>query len=258
MQKELIAFKSVYFTYADGRDFKIDNLRFQIQSNTITSILGRNGVGKTTLLLLILGFNKPTCGEIDYSFSQTVHNADNLQERIAYLPQIETAPLSMRIHDYLLLGRIPFVMPFSIPDQTDIDIVKKYEEMLAISDLSNSKLGEISGGELQRVRLARALVQESDLILLDEPMTHLDLNAKYAMMDMIKKLQSIGKTIIFSTHDPIEALRISDHSLLILKEREYIFGKTKITLTNHHLSRCFDIPINIRIIDNEYSIIVES
>lgn len=256
MKNNLISFCSVSYSYENGRDFKFKNLSFEIPKYSITSFLGRNGVGKTTLLLIILGFLKPNKGQIRYRFSESDEGQAFQAQKIAYLPQIERAPLNVTVSDYLLMGRLPFISPFMMPAGPDFQIVEKYEEMLEIEHLRDYKLGTISGGELQRVRLGRALVQESDLILLDEPITHLDINAKYTMMDLLNQLKKLDKTIIFSTHDPVEALRISDFSLLIQENNDIIFGPTLETSTEQQLSACFDVPIKIIKQGNGYSCVV--
>ncbi len=257
MNQSLVSFESVAYSYANGRDFNFTDLSFSIPENTITSFLGRNGVGKTTLLLMILGFLKPNRGQVRYSFSQNGEYYGSYAQKISYLPQIETAPLDLTVFDYLLMARVPYISPFMLPDNDDFQIVWKYINLLGIQNFSDYKLGTISGGELQRVRLGRALVQESDLILLDEPITHLDINAKYVMMDLISQLKKMGKTIIFSTHDPVEALQISDYSLLIQENNAITFGPSLEILTEDHLTSCFDIPIKIIREGNRFSCLVD-
>ena len=245
MSFETIKLDHLSFTYHNKSDFIIENLDLRIPSNTITCILGRNGVGKTTLLLLLLGIQKPTVGRISYSNNDVVSTEKEMKRFISFLPQNEIIPRDISVSEYTLLGRLPFIFPFSLPSNEDYEIVNKYEKLLDISHLADMKINQISGGELQRVRICRALVQESDLILFDEPVTHLDLPSKYAIMDLLTYLKSIGKTIIFTTHDPIEALHISDHSMLFYPDKRIQFGLTRELINNSNLTKCFEIPINI-------------
>lgn len=245
MENKRLILRDVHYTYQNGRDFRFKDLSLEITQNTITCVLGRNGVGKTTLLLLILGFLQPSSGSIVYPHDGKQNGPERNRHQIAYLPQIETAPPSMIVNDYLMMGRIPFISPFMVPEEIDMEKVGKAEEMLGISHLSQIELGKISGGELQRVRIGRALVQESEIILLDEPITHLDINAKFAMMELIKELRSLGKTVIFTTHDPVEALRVSDFALLIHDNHQIDFGHTPEVINSGNLSKCFKIPIKI-------------
>lgn len=257
MSDHILTIEELCYTYQNGRDFKLQNLNLKIERNSITSVLGRNGVGKTTLLLLILGFLKPSSGDIRYHETTSLMGGKERPHKIAFLPQIESAPLNLTVGDYLLMGRLPFISPFTVPSQGDLDCVVKYEKLLNVVHLHQYELGKVSGGELQRVRLGRALVQESELILLDEPITHLDVHAKYSMMALIENLQSLGKTIIFTTHDPVEALNISDYSMLIEKDSTITFGKSADTITSQNLSKCFDLPIEVVKNKSGYSCVIE-
>ena len=257
MDKSKLTLDSVSYSYQDGREFRFSDLSFEVPKNTVTCILGRNGVGKTTLLLLILGFLKPSSGIITYPHSKNDAFSHSANNKIAYLPQIETAPFNIAVSDYVLMGRVPFISPYKVPDQEDIQKVERNLELLDIQHIRDSEIGKISGGELQRVRIARALTQESDLILLDEPITHLDINAKFAMMELIQKMRNMGKTVIFTTHDPVEALQISDLALLIHSDRNVVFGPTPQVVTSHNLSECFNIPIIITIHETGYACVVQ-
>ena len=257
MDNSKLTLNSVSYSYQDGREFRFSDLSFEVPENTIMCILGRNGVGKTTLLLLILGYLKPFSGLITYPYSDKDASSHSANNKIAYLPQIENAPFNITVSDYVLMGRVPFISPYKIPDQEDILKVDKNIELLEIQHIRDSEIGKISGGELQRVRIARALTQESDLILLDEPITHLDINAKFAMMELIQKMRAMGKTVIFTTHDPVEALQISDLALLIHSDRRVIFGTTSQVVTSNNLSQCFDIPIAITSNETGYACVVQ-
>lgn len=257
MGEVIISIKELSYSYTNGRQFAFKDINASIPAHSITSILGRNGAGKTTLLLIILGFLKTVHGTIQYYNPKSTEGQKGGIFQIAYLPQVETAPEAMSVYDYLLMGRIPYISPFMQPNKKDVNIVNYYAKIIEIDHLLDYPLGKISGGELQRVRFGRALVQESDLILLDEPITHLDLNAKQTMMRLIKYLKSLGKTIIFTTHDPVEALEIADHALLVSNDHKIKFGKATDILTDKNLSDCFNLPIRIISSGNSFGCIVE-
>jgi len=257
MHIPVLSLKGVNYTYSNGRSFSFSDISLRIFEKSITCILGRNGVGKTTLLLIMLGFLKPTKGTVEYSSKLGRGEPKSKNIKISYLPQYERIQEKMKVGDYMLMGRIPFISPLVLPRIEDWEIVIKYAEMLGLIHLLDFPMEEISGGEFQRVRLGRALVQESDLILLDEPITHLDINAKFKMMDLIKKLNGLEKSIIFSSHDPSEALQISDFALLIHDDHSIHYGETKEIVTNKNLSRCFNMPITIYSGKNSYACIVE-
>lgn len=259
MADSKIILDSINYSYKNDRDFAIKDLNLVIPENTITCILGQNGVGKTTLLLLIMGYLKPSAGNISlFNKESEKKEEQDIQNTISYLQQYEELPMNLSVMEYILLGRLPFISPLSIPNQIDIEYVSRHMQLLDIDGLRNSNIGKISGGELQRVRLCRALAQESDLILLDEPITHLDIKSKYAIMKLIKNLKSIGKTIVFTSHDPIEALQISDRSILIYSNQHLIFGETKEIINSKNLSNCLNIPINIILNKTGYAYQVQS
>jgi len=245
MNKTILSIREVCYAYQNGRDFTFEKVSFEIPQNSITSILGRNGAGKTTLLLILLELIKPQKGEVLYYGNYSDEWDNRYNQKIAYLPQFESAPAGMMVADYLLMGRIPYISPFLSPNKGDVALVEKYAKLIKIDHLLSFPLGKISGGELQRVRFCRGLVQESDLILLDEPITHLDLNAKYSMLELMQALKEMGKTIIFTTHDPVEAVKISDYALLIGTNHQIEFGKREDILTDRNLSDCFGLPIRI-------------
>lgn len=253
----LLTLDKVSYSYTNGRDFSFEDVNVNISPKSITSILGRNGAGKTTLLLIMLGFLKPTGGTVNYYSDSIKGFLRRGNNSVAFLPQSESAPEKILVVDYLLMGRTPYIAPFILPGNKDFELVQKYAELVEVDHLLHYQIGKISGGELQRVRICRALVQESDLILLDEPISHLDLNAKYSMMEMIKHLQSFGKTIIFTTHDPVEALDIADHALIISNDQQINFGLTQEVMTEKNLTACFNIPIKISRNKSGFACVVE-
>ncbi len=250
--------RSISYSYGRKDDFKIRELTLSIPEKTISAVIGKNGSGKTTLLLLMLGYLKPTYGQVGFFINDTYIPAEWANGRIAYLPQNEEIPREYTVNDFLLLGRIPFIGSFSQPSRKDYSIIEDVKGKLEIEHLGENKLGQISGGELQRVRIGRALVQEAHLILLDEPITHLDIGTKLKIISILEELKRLGKTIVFSTHDPLEAFQIADNSILITGGRKILYGPTENILNEENLSSCLGTPLEFGVINGQKVLLVKN
>jgi len=250
--------RSIGYSYGQKDDFEINNLTLTIPEKTISAVIGKNGSGKTTLLLLMLGYLKPTFGQIGLCTNGNYIPIERANGRIAYLPQNEEIPKEYSVNNFLLMGRIPFVGSFSQPTKKDYSIIEDVKVKLEIEHLGKKRLGQISGGELQRVRIGRALAQEALIILFDEPITHLDIDSKQKIISILEDLKQIGKTIIFTTHDPLEAFQIADYSILITRNQEILYGPTDNILNNENLSWCLDIPLEFVVVNQKRVLIVKN
>ena len=235
----------------------INNLNIQVNEGSITALIGNNGTGKTTLMKTILGIYPPTEGEILWIDHDKGTSNGLEKSNVAYLPQNESINPQLLVDEVILLGRLPFVGSFSQPSDEDIEMVNKAKDYLSLSDFSLKKIGNLSGGELQRVRIARAIAQEADLILLDEPLTHLDIFSKKHILSLIRDLRASGKTIIFSTHNPLEALKIADYAILISNDHTNLFGAVDRILTSEKVSQCLGVDVRFGLEDGQYYQVID-
>jgi len=239
-----IEIKNLNFSYP-GREI-LQDLSFEAGTGSITALIGVNGSGKTTLLLLLLGLIQPDSGEIIIrSNDGESFKPEQSAGKIGYLPQIERFPSDFSVKDYILLGRLPFIGFFSSPTVRDLNVADLLISKLQLDELSSCRLGEISGGELQRVRIARALAQNPDLILLDEPTTHLDISHKKGIYQLLSELRDEGRTIFYSTHDPMDALKHSDNCIMLNDKLPAITGKTQNIIDAKRLSAYFHVETEI-------------
>ena len=229
------------FSFEDKKDSIFNELSFEIEKGHILAIIGDNGSGKTTLLKLLLGVYKPDNGRITYEQKDKQNTLAEITGLISYLPQFEQIPQGFLVNEYILLGRMPFLSFFGKPSKKDLEKVDEIMGELNLSQYSSIQIGKISGGELQRVRIARALAQEPAVILLDEPATHLDISKKQMFFSLLTQFQTKGKIIVFSTNDPNEALNYSDFTLLINKIQPALFGETKRVITPKTISKYFQV-----------------
>ena len=233
------------FGYKNDSSKVLEDFSCQIALGSRTAILGLNGSGKTTLLNLLLGSLRPDKGEIILSRNSSTIPLNRLNGAVGFLPQIENIPFDYSVKDYVLLGRAPYIPKFGIPSIKDQTIVSVVLENLHIGEMRNKKLREISGGELQRVRIARILAQKPEIILMDEPTTHLDIKSKKYLYEIIYQLSTEGKTIIYSTHDPFDIKENSDYCILMGKNKKTLTKRTGKLLNGRYFSEYFEMAISI-------------
>lgn len=249
MNDSMIALKDIQFHYDPGKTI-LNDLSFSIDKGSITAILGPNGTGKTTLLHTILGLLAPQAGEIwiDGKNLHTYRRAE-LSQVIALVPQSEVVPFNFSVIEYVLLGRTPQLGFLDMPTQSDVELVEQTLSLLELDHLKTRPVTELSGGEQQMVVLARALVQQPKVLLLDEPTSHLDLSNKGRLLNILQILAQRGVTIVFSTHDPDAAAMIADHVILLKSGAVLDAGKIRTVLTSEKLTETYGTQVKVLNID---------
>lgn len=193
------------------------NISISLKKGKLIALIGANGVGKSTLLRTIIGIQKPLSGTV-YLNQKNIHELDNvtLAQNLSMVLTEKLPPSNLTVFELVALGRQPYTN--WIGKLTTEDIYKVNQALLVtqISHLAAKKHFEISDGQLQKVLVARALAQDTPLIILDEPTTHLDLLHKVALFKLLKKLtQEAEKCILFSTHDIDMAIQLSDEIIIM-------------------------------------------
>jgi manganese transport system ATP-binding protein len=220
----------VEFRY--GTHVAIAKSSFTIPSEAVTTLIGPNGSGKSTILNAIAGLTTPTSGSL------TVDQAST-PSRIALVLQTtkvnEALPITVR--EVVSMGRYPSIGEFSRLSESDRSTVDAAMERMSIRDLASRHISELSGGQRQRVFVAQGLAQDRDLLLLDEPLTGLDLPSAQAIDAVIHDEQKRGGTIIVSTHDLAEAW-VSDH-VVLLASRVVASGTPAEVLTTSNLKAAY-------------------
>lgn len=222
------------------------NIHFSAESGQIVSILGPNGAGKTTLLKCILGFLKWQ-GKVllDDKPADQLH-ARQFWQTFAYVPQAHSQAFPYTVKETVLLGRSIYLGMFASPGKTDEAEAEKAMEMAGITHLAGKSCGQISGGELQLVLIARALAANPKILVLDEPETGLDLSNQLVIMRLLQKLaHEKGLLIVFNTHYPDHALSISDQTLLLHKDGRALYGPVGEILTKENMEDAFGVRVVI-------------
>ncbi|RKS90344.1 iron complex transport system ATP-binding protein [Flavobacterium limicola] len=196
------------------------DISISLKKGKLIALIGANGIGKSTLLKTITGIQKPLLGTVFLNEKKiTDYEPLDLAQNLSIVLTEKLPPSNLTVFELIALGRQPYTN--WIGTLSDIDIVKVNEAMVLtqISHLATKKHYEISDGQLQKVLIARALAQDTPLIILDEPTTHLDLLHKVALFKLLKKLtHETGKCILFSTHDIDMAIQLSDEMIIMTPE----------------------------------------
>ena len=241
----LIEFRNVSFSY-DDENYLINDVSFNIASGDFVSLIGLNGAGKTTLLKLITAQLLPVQGSILIKGKEISDYSQNeLAKNIAFVPQDYSSNLPYSVFDFVAAGRTPFMNFFGVPKSKDIEVIEKYLDLLQISELRNNAVTEISGGELRRVMIARALAQEPEVILLDEPNAHLDIEHQLIIFKLLEKLNSEnGKTILTVSHD-LNLTAMFSNNILFLRNGNLLKSSSKQFLTKDNISKYFHVNTDV-------------
>ena len=224
-------------TYNNGNT-ALRNVSFEIPQGTITALVGVNGAGKSTLFKALMGFMPTITGEISI-LGQSVKSAIK-GNSIAYVPQAEEVDWSfpVLVQDVVMMGRYGHMGFFRKPTPNDILEVDYALNRVGMNDFKDRQIGELSGGQRKRVFLARALAQKSQVILLDEPFTGVDVKTETAIIELLGEMRKEGKIMLVSTHNLGSVPEFCDRTILI-KETVLAYGKTENTFTRQNLELTF-------------------
>jgi len=211
----IIEIKNLTFGYDKDKNV-LEDLNLAIKENTINAILGANGGGKSTLLDCLVGINKPSSGEIfiKEKTNESYSNKEFARE-VAYISQNTIINIDYSVREFILFGRNPYLGIGQSPSKEDYGKAEMYANKIGIASLLNKSITKISGGERQLAFICRALVQESDIFIFDEPLSALDFGNQNKLLMIFKELQKEGKTIIFTTHNPNQVLDLNCNVIVL-------------------------------------------
>jgi iron complex transport system ATP-binding protein len=210
----MLAIRELSFAYDHP---VLDRVGFELQAQQLCALFGPNGTGKTTLYRCILGLLRPAPGsaiELDGVPTDTMPRAA-LARRIAYVPQEHSPPFPYLVKEMVLMGRTPHLGGVFGPSRADRAAAFAALEMIGIAELADRSYTSLSGGQRQLVLLARALAQDADILLLDEPTASLDFGNQLLLWRTIRRLTANGKTALICTHDPNHVLWFCDRVVVL-------------------------------------------
>lgn len=220
----------------------VDDVTFEIKRNEFLGIVGPNGAGKSTLLRLLARIINPTEGRILLDGEDiSGYEAKELYKKISFLPQTSYFDFPLSVLEVVLTGRYPYLGIFESESKEDI---RRAEDCLSLVDLegfSRRKVTTLSGGEQQRVSIARVLAQETDFIFLDEPSSHLDIHHKFTLMELLRSLAQKGKGIVAVLHDLDLASKFCEKILVLENGRVAALGEPSHVLSEKLLSSVFKV-----------------
>lgn len=241
----LIECKKVSFSYSEQNNV-LNDIDFSINSGQLVTLLGPNGVGKSTFLNCIIGLLRPTSGSIMLNDNELLKlSRKSIAKKIAYVPQKCIVPFDYSVKEFVVMGRTAHLGLLSMPSAEDYKAVDEALIRLEIEHLTERPMNELSGGEQQKVFIARAIVQSPQIIILDEPTSALDYGNQIKVLKLIKELSLAGYAVLMTTHNPDHTLML-DGSVAILNKTGYLtYGSISDILTEENLEQAYGTRLRI-------------
>lgn len=241
----MIQVRDVEFSY--GKQKVLKGISFCMEKGEFVCVLGANGCGKTTLLKSILAFLTPQHGQV-LLYGKDIHQMDERERarKIAYIPQYHTPPFPFTVRDVVLMGRTPHLSRICRPTEKDCRIADESMERLGIARYANKSYTALSGGQRQMVVIARALAQQPDLLIMDEPTASLDFGNQYLVLAQVKKLAREGMGVLMVTHNPDHAFYCADRIIAMEDGKILSMGDAGKVINEAVMKAVYHMPVKVR------------
>jgi iron complex transport system ATP-binding protein len=241
----MLSISNLNVGYGQGevlRDLSLDVARGQV-----VGLIGPNGAGKTSLIRAISGIVKPRSGRITVADSDLASLSEAERARtIAVVPQTSTLPPAFTVFECVALGRTPHLNWLGKLGEKDLDLVERTLSSCEINDLKLRRAGELSGGEQQRVLMARALAQDCPILLMDEPTAHLDLHHQVALLGLVRRLtREQNLAVLVALHDLNLAALYADKLALLVNGRVTATGTPAEVMTTEILQKAYQVQLQV-------------
>lgn len=221
-----------------------ERLDLTLYKNEILALLGSNGSGKSTLFKTLLGLLPPLAGEIFLQGKAlNLCSRQFIAQQIGYVPQAQEGQFAFSVLDIVLMGRAAHLGLFSQPSQGDQQMAMQILSTLGIAHLASCNYPHISGGERQLTLIARALLQQPQLLVLDEPTASLDFANQILVLEQIQRLRAQGLSVLLCTHQPEHALQVADRLALFKSGRIEKIGSVAKLGNAHNLAWLYNISV---------------
>ena len=242
--KVIISIKNAVVSYRE--DVALRGVSLEVKAGEFVGIIGPNGAGKTTLLTVVNGLGRLLSGKVRVlGHYLTAGNGHSLRKKVGYVPQVQDIDprMPMSVREVVMIGRYGLLGLFRRPGKHDWEIVDEVLELVGMTHLARRPIGHLSGGEQQRVSIARCLAQEPELFLLDEPTASLDWKAQSEILELVKRIHDSRRlTTLFVTHD-LDALPHTCDRVVLMKDGLIMADGTPDQLiSTDSLSRLYDMP----------------
>lgn len=242
--------KNLYFKYKE--ESVLEDISFSLARGSLLTILGENGAGKSTLFKAILGFLTPDKGDILVD-GKSLNRVDFKERarKIAYIPQSHNPTFNHSVVNVVEMSSNVRLSSFGRPKDNEREKAYGILKSLGIAELRNKGYKEISGGERQLVLIARAIMQEASILVMDEPTANLDFGNQIRVMEVCRELVGRGYSIIQSSHNPQHSIKYSDEILLLYNRRVLAKGEPLSVLTGENLKKIYKMDLEILEIDRK-------
>lgn len=232
-----------------GERVVIQDFNAELSNGEILCLLGSNGVGKTTIFKTILGFLQPLGGVILADSQSVLELSDNKRARlISYVPQAHIPPFAFSVFDVVMMSANARLKMFERPSAQDEENAMQALEKLKMGSFRDKIYTDLSGGERQMVLIARALAQNSSIILLDEPTANLDFGNQIKVLKQVNELADSGYIVIMTSHQPEQVFYTNAKVAMLGRDKHYIYGKASEVVTSENLQVIYNA--DIRVIQN--------
>jgi len=243
----VIDIKDAVVSYRE--DIALRGVSLKVESGEFVGVIGPNGAGKTTLLTVVNGLGKLLRGQVRVLGNRlNSGNGHSLRKKVGYVPQVENIDprMPMNVREVAMIGRYGVLGLFRKPGKYDWKVVDEMLDLVGMTHLARRPIGHLSGGEQQRVAIARCLAQEPEIFLLDEPTASLDWKAQTEILGLVKQIHdSRNLTTLFVTHD-LGALPVACDRVVLMKEGLITAeGPPGTLLTNENLGQLYDMPVSV-------------
>lgn len=245
MKNSVISAENLSVGYAKKRI--VGGIDFEVRQGEILTLIGPNGAGKSTILKTLAGYLKKLSGEIKISGVSADRISDSeLSRKLSVLLTERIRPELMTCRDVVETGRYPYTGRFGLLTEKDREIVQNAMEAVEIPDFAEADFNSVSDGQRQRVMLARAICQEPEILILDEPTSYLDIRHKITFFEILRRLVSERKmAAVLSVHELDLAEKISDYALCIKGGAVFRAGSPSEIFTEENIREIYDIPPNL-------------
>ena len=242
----LLSAETISFAYAGVPT--LTDVDFALECGALRALLGPNGSGKTTLLKILTGILPPARGVVKYqSVDLKTMSRREIAKRVALVPQELNLQFGFTVRQMVMLGRTPHVNALGGPSKQDREVVERVMEMTETAEMRDRIITELSGGEQQRVVIAMALAQEPQVLLLDEPTVHLDINHQIEILELVRKLnRERGLTVLATMHDLNLAALYFDDLVLLERGRVVAQGAPSDVLSAERIQAVFNAHVLIQ------------
>ncbi|MFE3544316.1 ABC transporter ATP-binding protein [Nocardia sp. NPDC059177] len=238
MPEPALAVESLGYTH-DRVNWLFREVSHRFEAGEVLTVLGPNGRGKTTLLRCLVGLAAPTEGRVAGAGT------------IGYVPQHHRTTFSYTAFDMVLMGRARHLRAAAMPGRRDRELAGAAMARVGVAELAGRDYPSLSGGERQLVLIARAIVSESPILVLDEPAAALDLRNQGQVLHLLRGLADEGRTVVLTTHHPDHAIEIADTAMLLFGGGDVRIGPVETTLTDESVGELYGVRAHTVLVDEQ-------